>query len=124
VLVESGFDGLSDDELNSIMVGLSAQASPGTEVLDVATGHQNTYQNVRRLAETKSRPLSGPKSGSPPCSAPYRKLAVCKDWMVVCAVGYELVSIWNSLLVGNLQGFPPIQASAGNLNTIFYFKNQ
>src|SRR5450631_1299501 len=43
-----------------------------------------------------------------PTETTYREsapgFAVSKDWMVVCAVGYEPVSTWNSLLSTVLQG--------------------
>jgi hypothetical protein len=43
-----------------------------------------------------------------PAETPYlalcRKHAVCKDWMVVCAVRFERVSGGNSLLTGKLTG--------------------
>jgi hypothetical protein len=39
------------------------------------------------------------------CFKSARQSAVCQDWMVVCAVRYELVSGENSLLTGKLTGY-------------------
>src|SRR5258705_6772582 len=51
---------------------------------------------------------SGNEWSETPAETPYlalwRKRAVCKDWMVVCAVRYEPVSTCNSLLTGKLTG--------------------
>ena len=50
-----------------------------------------------KMRERLQRPKSGSEWPENPAETPYlasyRKRAVCKDWMVVCAVRYEPVSL-------------------------------
>src|SRR5260370_41657234 len=73
-----------------------AQARPpGTEFLDAETGCQKSP--VRRANARRDKNLSNEWPEIPaerPYLVPYRKSAVCGDWMVVFAVRYEPVSDW------------------------------
>src|SRR6202140_1297309 len=67
----------------------------GTEFLDAETGRQKQsakWANARRDQNPGSERSEIP--AETPYLASYRKRAVCGDWMVVCAVGYEPVSGW------------------------------
>jgi hypothetical protein len=63
------------------------------------------------MGERSQRQKSGNEWSEIPAETPYlalcRKRAVCKDWVVVCAVICEPISIANSRLLGNLTGNPP-----------------
>jgi len=68
--------------------------APGTEFLDAETKRQksplkcaNAYRDQNPGSEWPENPVETPYLVS------YRKRAVCKDWMVVCAVRYEPVSL-------------------------------
>ena len=77
-----------------------------TEFLDAETGRQKSSRKSVNACRDQS-----PRSKWPeiPAEAPYlastRERVVCGDWMVVCAVRYELVSGENSLLTGKLTGY-------------------
>ena len=78
---------------------------PGTEFLDAETGRQK--QSAKRANARRDQNPGSERSEIPaetPYLASYRKRAVCGDWMVAQAVGYEPVSHVNSLLTGNFTG--------------------
>jgi hypothetical protein len=92
--------------MGASMVELRAQARPpGTEFLDAETGRQKSP--LRRANAHRDKDLRN-EWPEIPAETPYlalcRKHAVCKDWMVVCAVRYEPVSDCNSLIMAVLQG--------------------
>jgi hypothetical protein len=78
---------------------------PGTEFLDAETGPQISPPKWVSAHRDKN---PGNEWSEIPAETPYlalcRKHAVCKDWMVAQAVGYETVSHVNSLLTGNFTG--------------------
>ena len=84
-----------DQEFNSL------DATPGTEFLDAETGPQISPPKWVSAHRDKN---PGSEWSEIPAETPYlalcRKHAVCKDWMVVCAVICEPVS----LLFGQYQG--------------------
>jgi hypothetical protein len=97
--------------------GFRAQTGPpGTEFLDAETGPQISPPKWVSAHRDKN---PGNEWSEIPAETPYlalcRKRAVCKDWMVVCAVRYEPVSDCNSLIMAVLQGiFREIRAFAQN----------
>src|SRR6266436_5024332 len=74
---------------------------PGTEFFDAETGRQ---KSSRKRAKACSDQSLGSKWPEIPAEAPYlastAERVVCGDWMVVCVVRYEPVS----LLFGQYQG--------------------
>ena len=90
----------------AIAVGLRAQSRlPGTEFLDAETGRQKSPLKRANARRDENPGSKWPKiPAKTPYLASYRKRAVCGDWMVVCAVRYEPVSIRNSLISAVLQG--------------------
>jgi len=74
---------------------------PGTEFWDAETGRQKSSRKSVNPCRDQS---PGSKRPEIPAEAPYlastREAVVCGDWMVVCAVRYEPVS----LLFGQKQG--------------------
>jgi hypothetical protein len=94
----------------AIAVGLRAQSRlPGTEFLDAETKRQksplkcaNAYRDQNPGSEWPEIPAETGYLAS------YRKRAVCKDWMVVCAVICEPVSIaipWYQGILGEIREF-------------------
>src|SRR6267142_565835 len=83
-------------------VELRAQARPpGTEFLDAETGRQKPPLECANAQRDQNPGIEWPEiPAETPYSASYRNRAVCGDWMVVCAVRYEPVS----LLFGQKQG--------------------
>ncbi len=84
---------------------------PGTEFLDAETGGQ---KSTLETADVHRDRKSGDDTGEIPVETASlespTKCAVCEDWMVVCAVRYEPVS----LLFGQYQGdFGKKQRAAG-----------
>jgi len=87
-------DARIDFHFSAIAVGLRAQSRlPGTEFLDAETKRQesplkcgNAYRDQNPRSEWPEIPAETPYLAS------YRNRAVCKDWMVVCAVVCEPVS--------------------------------
>jgi hypothetical protein len=79
--------------------------SPGTEFLDAETGGQ---KSALETADAHRDRKSGDDTGEIPAETAFlespTKCAVWEDWMVVCAVQCEPVSIGNTLLSGNLTG--------------------
>jgi len=82
----------------STALGLRARPQPpGTEFLDAETKRQKSplkSANTRRDQNpgTEWSEITAETPAETPYWAPYRKPAVCEDWMVECAVRYELVS--------------------------------
>ncbi len=83
-------------------VGLHAQGwPPGTEFLDAETGRQKSPPKWVNAGRDQNPGCEWPEiPAERPYLASYRKRAVCGDWMVVCAVICEPVS----LLFGQYQG--------------------
>src|SRR6266404_2708341 len=83
-------------------VGLDAQGwPPGTEFLDAETGRQKSPPKWVNAGRDQNPGCEWPEiPAERPYLASYRKRAVCGDWMVVCAVICEPVS----LLIGRKQG--------------------
>jgi hypothetical protein len=79
--------------------------SPGTEFLDAETRRQKWSFKRANARRDQNPRIEWPEI---PAETPYlassQKRSVCKGWVVVCAVGYEPVSTWNSLLSTVLQG--------------------
>jgi hypothetical protein len=78
----------------SIALGLRAQQrSPGTEFLEAETKRQKSSFNRANACRDQNPGNERPEiPAETPYLAPYRKPAVCGDWMVVCAVPCEPVS--------------------------------
>ena len=75
--------------------------------MDAETGRQKSPLKPTNAHRDKNRGMESPEiRAETPYLAPYWKRAVCGDWMVVCAVRYEPVS----LLFAKKQGdFPKKQ---------------
>jgi hypothetical protein len=67
---------------------------PGTEFLDAETGRQKSPLKCANARGDQNPGSEWPEiRAETPYSESYRKRAVCEDWMVVCAVRYEPVSL-------------------------------
>ena len=83
----------------------SKSSLPGTEFLDAETGGQ---KSALETADVHRDGKSGDDTGEIPAetaSLEADEMRVWEDWMVVCAVKYELVSDTDSLLTGKLTGY-------------------
>ena len=70
------------------------KARPGTEFLDAETGRQKSPLEPTNAHRDKNPGMEWPEiRAETPYLASYRKRPVCGDWMVVCAVRYEPVSL-------------------------------
>jgi hypothetical protein len=90
----------------STALGLHAQPRlPETEFLDTETGRRKSPLRLSDTCRDQNPRNQRPKI---PAETPYlasaEKRTVYEDWMVVCAVRCEPVSIANTLLSGNLSG--------------------
>ncbi len=89
-------------------VGLRAQGwPPGTEFLDAETERQKSPPKCVYAHRDQNPGSVWPEiPAETPYLASYRKRAVCEDWMVVCAVSYEPVSIKFPAKQGKNREFP------------------